>query len=174
MPEPIEPDTKDWTWVLEQPCTECGFEPTAQSLAHVPRLLHDTAMVFSDVLRRPDVRQRPAPGVWSPLEYACHVRDVHRVFAERVQLMLTEDAPRFANWDQDQTAIETAYADQDPVEVDLDLIEAAGHVAGLYSTVTPETIGRHGSRSDGSEFTVETLGLYHLHDVVHHVHDVGA
>ena len=26
---------------------------------------------------------RPAPDVWSPLEYACHVRDVHRVFAER-------------------------------------------------------------------------------------------
>ena len=31
MPEPIAPDTKDWTWVLEQPCAECGFEPTAQT-----------------------------------------------------------------------------------------------------------------------------------------------
>jgi hypothetical protein len=47
-------------------------------------------------------------------------------------------------------------------------------VAGLYSTVTAETAGRRGVRSNGSAFTIETLGLYHLHDVVHHVHDVGA
>src|SRR5687768_2337167 len=104
MPEPIAPDTKDWTWVLEQPCAECGFEPTAQTLTEVPRLIHDTAMVWSDVLRRPDVREQPAPGIWSPLEYACHIRDVHRIFAERVELMLAEDEPRFANWDQDETA----------------------------------------------------------------------
>ena len=31
---------------------------------------------------------------------------------------------------------------------------------------------RRGLRSDGSEFTVETLGRYHLHDVVHHLYDV--
>jgi len=23
-PEQIEPDTKDWTWVLQRPCPECG------------------------------------------------------------------------------------------------------------------------------------------------------
>lgn len=174
MPEPIAPDTKDWTWVLEQTCRECGFDPTAQTLTDVPGLMHDTAMVWSEVLRRADVRERPAPDVWSPLEYACHVRDVHRLFAERVELMLAEDEPRFADWDQDRTAIDAAYADQDPAEVDVDLIEAAGHVAGLYSTVSPATAGRRGLRSDGSEFTIETIGLYHLHDVVHHVHDVGA
>jgi hypothetical protein len=28
----IEPDGKDWTWVLERPCGECGFEA-----ASVPR-----------------------------------------------------------------------------------------------------------------------------------------
>jgi hypothetical protein len=22
----IIPDTKDWTWVLQRPCTECGFD----------------------------------------------------------------------------------------------------------------------------------------------------
>lgn len=174
MPEPIAPDTKDWTWVLEQRCADCGFDATAQPLAAVPGLIHDTAMAWSQVLRRPDVRERPAPEVWSPLEYACHVRDVHRLFAERVELMLREDEPTFANWDQDETAIASRYSEQDPAEVDVDLIEAAGHVAGLYSIVTPETAGRLGFRSNGSVFSVETLGLYHLHDVVHHVHDVGA
>ena len=27
MATPITPDTKDWTWVLERPCPECGFDP---------------------------------------------------------------------------------------------------------------------------------------------------
>lgn len=174
MPEPIAPDTKDWTWVLEQPCVDCGFDPAAQTLAEVPGLIHDTAMTWSEVLRRPDVNQRPAPDVWSPLEYACHIRDVHRLFALRIEQMLAEDDPTFDNWDQDETAITGNYAEQDPVEVAVDLIEAAGHVAGIYSTVTPETALRSGLRSNGSAFTVETLGLYHLHDVVHHVHDVDA
>ncbi|HXH78809.1 DinB family protein [Nocardioides sp.] len=174
MSEPIVPDTKDWTWVLERPCAECGFDPQAYTLADLPQLMHDTAMVWSQVLLRPDVRERPAPAVWSPLEYACHVRDVHRLFAERVELMLDEDEPRFANWDQDATATASSYAEQDPAEVDADLVEAAGHVAGLYATVTPEAAQRRGSRSNGSEFSVTTLGIYHLHDIVHHVHDVRA
>jgi len=45
-------------------------------------------------------------------------------------------------------------------------------VAGLYATVTEASKDRRGRRSDGSEFTVETLGQYHLHDVVHHLWDV--
>jgi hypothetical protein len=31
---------------------------------------------------------------------------------------------------------------------------------------------RVGRRSNGSTFTVETLGQYFLHDIVHHLHDV--
>jgi len=51
--------------------------------------------------------------VWSTQEYGCHVRDVHRIFAERVRLMLTQDEPRFPNWDQDETAVTDDYASQD-------------------------------------------------------------
>lgn len=81
-PDAVVPDTKDWTWVLERSCPEWGFDPAAQSLADLPTLIHDTAMAWSGVLARPDVGVRPTPAVWSPLEYACHVRDVHVVFAE--------------------------------------------------------------------------------------------
>ena len=171
--DPIVPDTKDWTWVLERPCPECGFEPAAQSFADLPARIHDTAMAWSDVLARADVGVRPEPAVWSPLEYACHVRDVHVVFAERVRLMLEVDEPAFANWDQDATAVESSYGSQDAGHVAAELIEAAGTVAGLYATVTDATRGRRGLRSNGSVFTVESLGSYHLHDVVHHLHDVG-
>ena len=170
---PIDADTKDWTWVLDRPCPDCGLDASALALDDLPGLLRDTTAAWSQVLGRADVRARPDDSTWSPLEYACHVRDVHRVFAERLLAMLTEEAPAFANWDQDATAAESDYAAQDPEEVDIELIEAAGTVAGLYATVTDQTAGRTGTRSDGSQFTVTTLGRYHLHDVVHHLHDVG-
>ena len=47
-------------------------------------------------------------------------------------------------------------------------------MAARFDAVTPEQWGRSGRRSNGSEFTVLTLGQYFLHDVVHHLHDVGA
>ena len=170
----ITPDTKDWTWVLERPCAECGFDPAAQGLGDLPGLVHDTAMAWSDVLARTDVAVRPGPGVWSPLEYGCHVRDVHVLFAERVRLMLAEDVPTFANWDQDATAVERDYGSQDPATVADELVGAARTVARLYASVTDATRGRRGLRSNGDEFTVESLGRYHLHDVVHHLRDVSA
>ena len=170
----ITPDTKDWTWVLGQPCPECGFDPAAQGLADLPRLVHDTAMTWSEVLARGDAGERPAPDVWSPLEYGCHVRDVHVLFGQRLRAMLDEDEPTFANWDQDATAVESDYGSQDAATVAVELIEAAGTVAGIYATVTDATKDRPGVRSNGDRFTVETLGSYHLHDVVHHLHDVAA
>jgi hypothetical protein len=170
----ITPDTKDWTWVLERPCPECGFESAAHEVSDLPGLLEQTAATWAQVLGRGDVAERPEPGVWSALEYACHVRDVHVLFAERVRLMLEEDGPTFANWDQDATALQRDYGSQDPDVVATELVAAARSVAVLYATVGDDTRGRRGVRSNGDEFTVESLGRYHLHDVVHHLHDVGA
>lgn len=169
----IEPDTKDWTWVLERRCPECGFDAAAHGVADLPKLLRDTTWLFGRALRGPDAAERPDPGTWSPLEYACHVRDVHTIFAERLRAMLAEDTPTFANWDQDETAVAEKYSEQDPQAVDVELVEAAGDVAGLYASVRTDQLGRRGVRSNGSEFTVETLGRYHLHDVVHHLQDIG-
>ena len=168
----VEPDTKDWTWVLDRACPDCGFDAAALVTEDLPALLDESTGRWSDVLGRDDVRDRPRPGVWSPLEYGAHVRDVHRVFADRVRLMLVEDGPRFPNWDQDDAAREGRYDEQDPAAVGADLAEAAAAVAALYSTVTDATRHRPGYRSNGSEFTVESLGRYHLHDVVHHLADV--
>jgi hypothetical protein len=88
--------------------------------------------------------------------------------------MLSEDGPRFANWDQDATAVEDAYGSQDPATVAAELVEAARAVAALYASVSDAGRDRRGRRSNGDEFTVESLGRYHLHDVVHHLHDVAA
>ena len=53
-----------------------------------------------------------------------------------------------------------------------DLLAAADEVAASYDGVAGDDWGRRGTRSNGSVFTVESLGRYHLHDVVHHLWDV--
>ncbi len=168
----IEPDTKDWTWVLERRCDECGFDSSAVPVDQLPDLLRQNARDWTEVLTGEDVAVRPVPSVWSPLEYACHVRDVHVLFDRRVELMLTEDAPRFENWDQDATAVDSAYGDQDPAVVATELVAAAEAVAQRYASVDGDQWHRTGTRSEGTVFTVEKLARYHLHDVVHHLYDV--
>jgi len=170
----IAPDTKDWTWVLDRPCPECAFVAASTEPAAIGAAIRSLTPRWEAALARADARVRPRPGVWSALEYGAHVRDVHRVFAGRLRLMLTEDYPTFANWDQDEQAREQGYARQDPATVARELAQAAADIADLFDSVTPADLGRAGERSNGSVFTVRTLGQYYLHDVVHHAHDVGA
>ena len=168
----IEPDTKDWTWVLERPCPECGLEASALDPASYPALLRANTATWLEVLSGDDLAQRPGPGVWSPLEYACHVHDVHVVFGDRLARMLAEDDPHFANWDQDATAVEKDYEHAVPVEVAEALAASGEALARGFERVGPGGWARPGTRSNGSVFTVESLGRYLLHDLIHHVHDV--
>jgi hypothetical protein len=169
----ITPDTKDWTWVLTRPCPDCGFDASVVARAEVGAMVRTNAEAWGSVLTAPDVSTRPAPDVWSPLEYGCHVRDGFRLFDERLVLMLTEDGARFANWDQDATAVEDRYGEQDAAVVLRELQDAGATIAARFDEVSGAQWDRTGSRSDGSEFTVDSFARYFLHDPVHHLHDVG-
>jgi DinB family protein len=171
-PEPIEPDTKDWTWVLSRPCPECGFDPMSVHHSEVADRIRDDASEWVRRLGEPGSTTRPRETVWSTLEYGCHVRDVHRIFNHRVELMLAQDEPQFPNWDQDETAVADDYRSQDPATVATELFDAATVVADTYAGVPADAWPRRGLRSNGSEFTVATIAVYHLHDVLHHAHDV--
>jgi hypothetical protein len=170
----IEPDTKNWTWVLERPCPECGFDASAVPAPEVAPLLRSTAAQWGPILARsPDVlRARPREDRWSALEYACHVRDVFVLFNQRLQLMVIEEDPLFANWDQDATAVAERYDLADPAEVAGQLAEAAEALAAGFDAVEGAAWERTGRRSDGAAFTVASFGRYMIHDPVHHLYDV--
>ena len=168
----IVPDTKDWTWVLDRPCADCGYAAADLDVREVPQRVRANAASWQAVLARPDARSRPQDGVWSPLEYGCHVRDVLRLYDDRLRMMLEQDDPLYPNWDQDATALEQRYHEQDPAFVATELQAAADTVAGRFAALTGEQWGRPGRRSDGAAFTVDSFARYFLHDVVHHLHDV--
>lgn len=174
QPDGITPDTKDWTWVLSRPCPECGFVAATMDPLAVGGAVRATLPRWREALTRPDVRRRPAPQVWSPLEYSAHVRDVFRLFDRRLALMLAQDDPAFDNWDQNATAVAERYAEQDPATVSAELAEAGEQIARDFDAVTADQLGRTGHRSDGAVFTVASFGRYFLHDVVHHLHDIDA
>jgi DinB superfamily len=171
---PIVPDTKDWTWVLERRCPECGFAAAPVDRSAVGGLVRANAAGWQEVLARPtrEVTLRPSDDRWSALEYACHVRDVLVLYDERLQLMLTEDDPDFANWDQDVAAVENRYGEQDPARVATDIAAAAAVIAERFDGVPEGAWGRTGNRSDGARFTIESFARYFVHDPVHHLDDV--
>jgi hypothetical protein len=173
--EPTTPpaDSKDWTWVLDRTCPECGFTSGLVFPSSYGKSTRRYAEVLVDAVRAPGAAQRPSPDVWSVLEYACHVRDVCRIFGDRLGLMLDQDDPLFANWDQDETALSARYWTQDPSTVAGELDTAAAVVAARWDAVLPAQLPRTGRRSNGSVFTVESLGRYFLHDLAHHAWDVG-
>jgi hypothetical protein len=169
----VPPDTKDWTWTLRERCPDCGFDAAGVPAADIATRVTASTDPWPTVLGRPDATTRPNPTTWSPLEYACHVRDVCRLFEQRLTSMLERDAPAFANWDQDETARSERYAEQDPAVVAREVAQAAASFAGAYAAVPADAWQRAGLRSDGSQFSVLTLGQYALHDLIHHLWDVG-
>jgi hypothetical protein len=169
-PTEVPAEDRDWTFVIRDGCAKCGFSPqppesTGDRLrAAIPAWRHALAADGASV--------RPAPTVWSPVEYGCHVRDTCRLFRQRLALMLDQDNPVFANWDQDATAVEDDYFHQLAPRVSDALATEAQATAAAFDAVGPDQWQRLGRRSNGSVFTVATFAVYFLHDIEHHVHDV--
>ena len=50
----IRADGKDWTWVVERACPECGFDPEAVSYGDISHLVHGGLERWPAVLSRLD------------------------------------------------------------------------------------------------------------------------
>ncbi|WP_109473563.1 DinB family protein [Ornithinimicrobium cavernae] len=171
--DPIEPDTKDWTWTLTRPCPECGFDATQVAPEDVTTAVRSAVAPWAEVLTGERVTERPTPTTWSPVEYACHVRDVLTVFTGRFALAREQDDPAMGNWDQDVAAVEGRYAAELPERVAAQIPERADELLEVLAGYRGTDWDRPVRRSDGVPFTGLTLARYLLHDLEHHLHDVG-
>ena len=156
---PVVPDSKNWTWVLDERCPDCGFDAVTVDLAEMAELVRENVADWRPLLADEHARRRPDDETWSALEYACHVRDVFVLFDGRLRLMLEQDDPEFENWDQDVTALDQRYDLQDPATVADELVAAGHDCADRWGTVGDDDWQRTGDRSDGSSFTVETFAV---------------
>lgn len=169
----IGPDTKDWSWVAERPCPECGLDIATMPRSAFAGLVQSSAVAWYAVLTGPgSLRQRATPGVWSALEYGCHVRDVLRLADYRLRLMLSVDEPCYPSWDQDAAAVTERYGEQDPTAVAAALRDVGEVFSAQLEQVSGDDWNRVGTRDDGTRFTVDSFARYNIHDMVHHLYDV--
>lgn len=157
-------------------CAECGF---AYDLARAPdagRAIVEGVAPLAVVLRDTpaDVRLRPRPETWSPLEYGCHVRDVLLVQRERVLAARRTDRQSFDPMGRDERVEHDGYADQDPGAVARQLTDAAAlfaNVLGRLGAGDWERVVTY-NYPQRLERSLRWVALHTLHEVRHHVADV--
>ena len=156
-------------------CDECGFSYASVSAEDLPRRLAAAGPRFVATLATvADPRRRPAPSVWSPLEYTCHVRDVLRVQGERLALALRTDNPEFALMGREERVVRDAYNAQDPQTVLMELTEAANELARDFGALDPSQWSRTGIYNwpTPETRTLLWLGQHTIHEVEHHLMDL--
>lgn len=162
---------------MSERCDVCGFEWDAVPAREVPARVVAAADLIASTLREgdPDVLGgRPEPGVWSAVEYGCHVRDVLYNLRDRIVVGLVEDGaspkPMFAAPRVDLGL----YADDEPITLATELELAARlfarTVRALSHEQTAHTIvyswPREAARS------LQWVAAQVLHEVEHHAADV--
>jgi DinB superfamily len=156
-------------------CAGCGIDYTSVTAdAARTRIALLPDRYAAAVRGAPDetLRRRPAPAVWSAVEYLCHVRDVYATFTIRLHRARAEDRPALEPMFADLRAERFGY---NRYPVDAVLAELAAVAAGFTDEVAdtrPGEWGRVVTRLPQEERTALWLARQALHEGVHHLHDV--
>jgi len=123
-------------------------------------LVHE---VVTSILKR-----RPTPGRWSAHEHACHLAVVHRLFFERLDLMLANPRPVISPYLPDQ-------ADPDDMLLKLDLedclrqyVDDRSRLVGRLRRLQPADWNRTAEHGEYSHYSVFIMFRHlALHDFLH-------
>jgi hypothetical protein len=121
-----------------------------------------------------ELRRRPGPEVWSPLEYACHLRDVFLVQRERVITARRVERPAVPPMGRDERVDYDGYAAQDPADVARQLGDAArlfAHVLARLGGADWERTVLYGYPRE-AERTLRWVAVHTEHEARHHLLDV--
>ncbi|WP_435832781.1 DinB family protein [Nocardia vinacea] len=157
-------------------CAECGFEYDPALVPEVSALTRGHAAEYAALLGGDSraLRQRTAPDVWSPLEYACHVRDVLLAQRERVLLARRVDTPALEPMGRDERVEHDGYNEQQPADVARQLDDAALLFANVLDRLTHADWDRTiiYNFPQRQERPLRWLALHTLHELRHHLLDI--
>jgi hypothetical protein len=156
-------------------CDECGFEYVLSEAQDAGPAVVALAGRFGDLLAQPgaDLRSRRKPDTWSPLEYACHVRDVLLVQRERVLAARRVARLTCEPMGRDERVEHDGYASQDPADVARQLADAAGLFANVLSRLGPDDWGRTVVYvyPRPTERPLRWVAVHTVHELQHHLLD---
>jgi DinB superfamily len=158
-------------------CRQCLYSYGALRRPALAPELRIRSLPYSVVLTEVDpgrLRAHPRPGTWSVLEYACHVRDLHRVQRTRIARAGTEDQPDFASMRREERVTEERYNDQDPGVVAAEVTAAADDLARLLEALDDDGWARTGVYHwpTTEVRTVDWIARHTVHESVHHFSDI--
>jgi len=161
-------------------CEECGFDYEALDPSEAPAAIRGFAKRYRAPLSRflPGedgdtlLRQRPAAGTWSALEYAAHVRDVFDSYDRWIGRILDHERPVLEGPGPDDLAVERRYNDDDPAAVADALAANAERLAATVEAVPDDGWDRVGLRRD-EERSVRLHARRAVHEGSHHLLDIG-
>ena len=157
-------------------CDACGFTYDLSRADNAAGGIISEADELAKVLETggANLTRRPSPDTWSPLEYACHVRDVLLVQRERALLARRQDRPSLVPMGRDERVEHDGYNEQSPITVGRQLRDAATLFAGVLARL--DDAGWHRTLIYNfpapSERDLRWLAVHTQHEVHHHLTDV--
>jgi hypothetical protein len=157
-------------------CGGCGFTYDLSTAESTGIAIVEGATAIGRLVadRGFDVTLRPQAATWSPLEFACHVRDVLLVQRERVLLARRRETPALEPMGRDERVDHDGYAHQEPDDVARQLTDAAE----LFANVLSRLGARDWERTvvynypAPAERSLRWLAVHTLHEVLHHTADI--
>lgn len=157
-------------------CGQCGFEYDLDEAPGAGAAIVAGVDTFVTVLGAApsDPARRPQPGVWSPLEYGCHTRDVLLVQRERVLAARRQDRPAFEPMGRDERVEHDGYGAQDPASVARQMTDAAAMFAHVLARLDDSDWERRVvyTYPARAERSLRWVAVHTVHEVRHHLEDV--
>jgi hypothetical protein len=167
----------DWTRIQRDPCPQCGYHPAAVPPSSLGELAVESSVAWREFLSEADdayLRAIPEPGVFSPLQYAAHTRDILRVYGDRMVLGVEQDSPTVPIFNPPQEVFES-YNRLDTQELSADIEAQAQRLAKVVESMSPSDWSRIVVNDRGQygvyTFTIAGLACNAAHEAHHHLLD---
>jgi hypothetical protein len=156
-------------------CAECGFSYDLDAVPAASRTVRDRAADIAVILRNTgiDLRSRPEPDVWSPLEYACHVRDLLLVQRERILSARRLDGFVCESMGRERVEFD-GWAAQEPGDVARQLADAALMLANVLDRLDAQAWKRElvYPYPEPATRAISWVALHTVHEAHHHHVDI--
>jgi hypothetical protein len=133
-----------------------GIKRRYATLAKLEELPQRLAMLLN-AFSADAVRRAPQPGKWSAVEIACHLRDIDRIYAERVTKAAFSDKPAWWMADNTRVSEKLGYRDADVVSVLKEHRRRRGELVSLLRAIPPAAWKRTGLHPKRGELSIEQL-----------------
>jgi S-DNA-T family DNA segregation ATPase FtsK/SpoIIIE len=155
-------------------CAACGFDGSSYDNAALLATLRDLGPRWRALLGSAgdELRARPAPAVWSAIEYAAHSRDITALHVFGVEQALTGDEPVFPAIADDLIDNAAAGYVAEAVETMLDALEMHARQLATLADDAGAAAWSRGITLGDQRSEARWLMEHALHDSLHHLDDV--